>query len=304
VFLHVSGPLVPLALALLGKRFVRDKRIVAQWFWELDQLPSGWNSGVRFVHEICVNTRFVFRAVSVIARDRPVRVVPLPLPAPSRAPVPITEHRPFTALVVFNVASSFARKNPCAAIHAFRRAFGDDRSTRLLVKYCNADHWPQSLNLLRQAVADATNIELMGETLSREKLDDLFECSDLILSLHRSEGLGRVIAEGMLRGLPVIGTDWSGSTDFLTLQTGIPIGFDLVPAVDPQGTYNIAHALWAEPRIDEAVSALRLLRSDTELRKRLGDTAAGAAAHLFDPAAYAKAIATGYCWKTWCRRTP
>jgi glycosyltransferase involved in cell wall biosynthesis len=108
----------------------------------------------------------------------------------------------------------------------------------------------------------------------------------------------------MLRGLPVIGTDWSGSTDFLTLQTGIPIGFDLVPAVDPQGTYNIAHALWAEPRIDEAVSALRLLRSDTELRKRLGDTAAGAAAHLFDPAAYAKAIATGYCWKTWCRRTP
>lgn len=38
VFLHVSGPLVPLAIQRLGRRLVRNKRILAHWFWELPRM--------------------------------------------------------------------------------------------------------------------------------------------------------------------------------------------------------------------------------------------------------------------------
>ncbi|MEQ1831239.1 MAG: hypothetical protein ABL921_35155, partial [Pirellula sp.] len=44
VLLHVSGDLVPLAVACLGRRFVAQKRIVAHWFWELPALPRSWST--------------------------------------------------------------------------------------------------------------------------------------------------------------------------------------------------------------------------------------------------------------------
>jgi glycosyltransferase involved in cell wall biosynthesis len=292
LFLHVSGPLVPLVLARLGRRFVRDKHVMAHWFWELQELPEEWRYGIPFVHGICVNTQFVARAVRPTAGTRPIHLVPHPMPMLALAPAAATENRPFTVLVVFNVASSLARKNPCAAIRAFRHAFGDDdRSVKLIVKFANADHWPPAEDQLREAAGNATNVELLGGgVFGGAAMADLFENADAVLSLHRAEGLGLVMIEGMLRGLPVVATDWSGNTDFLTPETGIPIGHDLVPAEDPQGTYDQPRSLWAEPRVEEAAAALRLLRSNPIVRKQLGKAAAKAAAHRFSTARYAESI--------------
>jgi glycosyltransferase involved in cell wall biosynthesis len=295
-FLHVSGPLVPLSMAWLGSRFVRHKRFIAHWFWELSRLPDDWRFGVPFVHEICVNTRFVAEAVATIAGRRPVHVVPYPLVQVrgiARAPTGEATHnadRPFTALVVFNVASNFMRKNPCASIQAFRKAFGDDSGTRLIVKYSNAAFWPQGLVLLQRAADGACNIDLIGETLSAAGMDALYGQADVVLSLHRAEGFGLVIAEAMLRGLPVIATDWSGNTDFLTRETGLPIGYDFVPVDDPQGNYGGQNMLWANPHVDAAAAMLRILRADSALRRRLGAAAAEAAAKLFHPARYADEV--------------
>lgn len=292
LFLHTSGPLVPLVLARLGRRFVRDKHVIAHWFWELRELPEEWGYGVPFVHGICVNTQFVARAVREIAGTRPIHLVPHPMRAPTPAHAAATGIRPFTVLVVFNVASSFARKNPCAAIRAFRRAFGDeDHSVKLIVKFTNADHWPPAEGQLQEAAGNATNIELLGgDTLGSTAMADLLGRADTVLSLHRAEGLGLVMIEGMLRGLPVVATDWSGNTDFLTSETGIPIGYDLVPAEDPQGAYDHPRSLWAEPRVEEAAAALRLLRSNPRVRQQLGEAAAKAAAHRFSTACYAESI--------------
>jgi glycosyltransferase involved in cell wall biosynthesis len=161
---------------------------------------------------------------------------------------------------------------------------------RLIVKYINADHWPAAEDLMRDAIGDAINIELKGgEVFDNGAMNELFESADVVLSLHRAEGLGLVMAEGMLRGLPVIATNWSGSTDFLTSETGIPIGYTLVPAHDPQGTYSLSKSVWAEPNVGDASAALKRLRSDPVLRRRLGNAAAKAAAHHFDPARFAKA---------------
>lgn len=289
VFLHISGPLVPLAMAGLGRAFVRRKRVVAHWFWELPEVPKDWSPAIPFVHEICVNTTFVRDAIRPIACGRPLHVVPYPLlldPAPR--PVRRSD-RPFTVLVVFNIASSFARKNPCAAIAAFRQAFSNNPSVRLIVKYMNAFVWPEGVRLMEEAAREADNIELRGDVLDEDGMAALFDEADVVMSLHRAEGLGLVVAEGMLRGLAVIATDWSGSVDFLTPETGVPIGYRLMPVNDPQGKYPSA-MLWAEPNIDEAAAALQALRADPAWRQRLGAAAVAHAGEFFRPARYADRI--------------
>lgn len=291
VFLHVSGPLVPLAMTYLGRSFVQRKRIVAHWFWELPQIPRDWSAAVPLVHEICVNTTFVRDAIRPIAGGRPLHVVTYPLVFDGTPRTLPRDKGPFTVLVVFNIASSFARKNPCAAIAAFRQAFGNDPSTRLVVKYMNADAWPEGLRQMEAATEGAANIELTGEVLDRAGMDALYDRADVVLSLHRAEGLGLLIAEGMLRGLPAVATDWSGSVDFLTCETGVPVGYTLVPVNDPQGKYTGAGAHWAEADVDDAAAALRALRGDPAWRQSLGRAAAAHAAEFFRPERYVRQIA-------------
>lgn len=284
VFLHVSGPLVPLAMGYLGRAFVNRKRFVAHWFWELPDVPKDWSPAISFVHEICVNTTFVRDAIRPIARGRPLHVVSYPLTLKHRKPFPARKpEEPFTALVVFNIASSFARKNPCASIAAFRQAFGDDPSVRLIVKYMNDFVWPEAVALMEEATGGAANIELIGGVLDEAGMDALYERADVVMSLHRAEGLGLPVAEGMLRGLPVIATDWSGSADFLTPETGIPVGYKLVPVNDPQGKYTDAGMRWAEADVSAAAASLKVLRIDPGMRRRLGSAASAHAAEFFLP---------------------
>ena len=42
----------------------------------------------------------------------------------------------------------------------------------------------------------------------------LYGCCDVFLSLHRSEGFGRGMAEALQLGVDVIATDYGGNTDF------------------------------------------------------------------------------------------
>ena len=51
----------------------------------------------------------------------------------------------------------------------------------------------------------------------------LIRLSDCYVSLHRSEGFGLGMAEAMAFGKPVIGTDYSGNTEFLSERTGFPV---------------------------------------------------------------------------------
>jgi glycosyltransferase involved in cell wall biosynthesis len=121
-------------------------------------------------------------------------------------------------------------------------------------------------------------------------MDGLYERADVVMSLHRAEGLGLPVAEGMLRGLPVIATDWSGSADFLTSETGIPVDYTLVPVNDPQGKYPHADMRWAEADIPAAAAALQALRADSAWRQRLGAAAAAHAADFFHPKHYVRSV--------------
>ena len=274
--LFINAPFVPLAMWRLRRRLVRDKRVVGYWAWELPEVPNEWRHGVPLVHEVWTPTRFVADAVRPIVGAKPVHIIPYPVAIEATRPrlAARAADRPFTVLTIFNMASSFARKNPCASIEAFRMAFGGDPTARLVIKTSNLSVYPEGIRLMERARATADNIDIIAQTMSAAGIDALYDQVDVVMSLHRSEGFGLTIAEAMLRGVPVVATNWSGNVDFLNYKTGIPIPFHLISALDPQGTYNHPDVNWADADIEAAAAALRRLRDDPGLRLRLGQQAA------------------------------
>jgi glycosyltransferase involved in cell wall biosynthesis len=280
--LHVNAPSLPAALLRLPRGFLRGRRVIGYWAWELPVVPDSWRLGAPFVHEIWTPSRFSAAALEPLAPGR-VRVVPHPVaaipPAPSalgRSDFGLPE-RAVIILVSFSLASSFVRKNPLGAIAAFRAAFGDRPDRLLVLKIVHATHAPEDLAMLRRHVGDAANIRFETRLLSAADNHALTQAADIVLSLHRSEGFGLVPAEAMVMGRPVIATDFSGTTDFLDAGCGMPIPYRLVPAADPRGVFEAPGALWAEADIPAAAQALRALADDESLRAKLGHAAQAAA---------------------------
>ena len=275
LLLHVNAPLLPAALLRLPRALPRGRRVIGYWAWELPTLPPAWRGGAGFVHEIWVPSRFTAAAVETLAPGR-VRVVPPPLAAAPPRPSALDRAAfglPAGAVVTlasFNLASSFARKNPLAAIAAHRAAFGDRADRLLLLKLTNPGHFPADFARLRAAIAGTANIRLETRTLPAADSHALTAACDIVLSLHRSEGLGLVPAEAMLLGRPVVATGWSGNMEYMDADCAALVGFSLVPARDPRGVFEAPGAVWAEPSVAEAAAHLARLADDPGLRENLG----------------------------------
>jgi len=227
------------------------------------------------VHEVWVPSRFTAAALDPLLPGR-VRVVHPPMATLPMTPSPLDRAAfglPAEAVVVlvsFNLASSFVRKNPLAAVAAFRQAFGDRRDRLLLLKVLNPDHFPQDFALLTQAVAGWPNIRIETRVMPPADRLALTRAADIVLSLHRSEGLGLVCAEAMLLGRPVVATGWSGNLEFMDESSAALVPVRLVPAKDPRGVLAVDGAVWAEPDIKVAAAQLRWLADDETGRWALG----------------------------------
>ena len=272
----VNGPLLPVGLARLKPRnMLRGRRTIGLWAWELSRVPAEWAIGARFVHEIWAPSRFSAEAFEPIAPGR-VRVVPHPLVtqlpfavAGNRASFGLPADR-FIVLSAFNLASSCTRKNPFGTIAAFKAAFGVNRDALLVLKLTGVTHYQDDLAAIRAAVGDAPNIRVMTETVSEPELRGLIAASDVVLSLHRSEGFGLIPATAALLGVPVVATGYSGNLDFMDASSSGLVRYRLVPARDERGVYAVPGAEWAEPDIEDAAAWLKRLFNDAALRAELG----------------------------------
>lgn len=276
LLLTVNAPSLPLMLARAPRDALRGRCVIGAWAWELPVVPAEWRVGARYVHEIWACSAFTAAALEPLMPGR-VRVVPYPLAAvwrpdgagAARADYGLPE-RAVVTTVIFGLGSSFTRKNPLAAIAAFRAAFGDRPDQILVVKFAGAAAFPAEAAQIA-AAGGAPNIKVFAESWPVARLDGLLAVSDIVLSLHRAEGLGLVPAQAMLRGIPVVATGWSGNLQFMDAGSAALVGYRLVPVEDPSGVYGkIPNAVWAEPDVAEAAAALRRLGDDPAARAALG----------------------------------
>ncbi len=293
LIVHHNGPYLPHALWALGRARVRGRRIIGYWAWELPRLPDGWQASLRYLHEIWVPSTFTRDAVAA-ATDKPVHVVPHPLP--SIAATPNMRGKlglPSDALVVLNVfhlGSAFSRKNPLAAVAAFRKAFGDASDRVLAIKLID-NGAGGARRELDAAIAGAGNIRLIEGMLPEADMAGLMSAADIVISLHRSEGFGLVPAQAMALGKPVIATAWSGNLDFMNKNNSALVSYSLIPVYDPDGTFDAGNQKWADANVDEAADWLRRLAGDAGLRARMGAVAARDVAAQLSPKHFATMVA-------------
>ena len=270
--------LVQLA-AMVGARPFEGRFCVGDWAWELTEAPKGWRGGFRYVDEVWACSRFVADAVESRApAGFPVRVLPYPLP--TTAPALSGGEGPVQVLSAFDAGSGFARKNPVAAVRAFRQANGSGRA-RLVVKAGGETTAPEAFADLRQEIGDAGDVTLITGRLSDEAMADLVARSDIILSLHRSEGFGLLMAHAMAGAKAVVATGWSGNLQFMSDVDSRLVAYDLIPVDDPQGFYR--GGLWAEPDVEDAARQLERLIEDPRARADVGRRAAEGIARKLDP---------------------
>jgi glycosyltransferase involved in cell wall biosynthesis len=245
--------------ATLGEEFVALRYNILRPFWELAKLPDHWAYALSGIREIWAPTRFVADAFAATA-SCPIEIIPVPVlvkcdTSLRRASFGLPEER-FLFLFLFDFASFITRKNPEGVVAAFKRAFPNgSENVGLVIKSHGAGAFADRRAWLAEQAADS-RIFVIDRTLRRNQIDTLMSLADCFVSLHRSEGFGLGMAEAMALGKPVIGTDYSGNTDFLTEKTGFPVSYRLV-AVAPGAYPGHEDQVWAEPDVEHAAWLMR-----------------------------------------------
>lgn len=293
LIVHLNPPELLYGLSVLGHKAVRHKRIIGYWVWELQNIPKNWIAAFQYVDEVWVPTQFVASAVSAYS-SVPVRVVPYPVrrgisSAMTRKDFGLPEDA-VICLSMCDARSGLVRKNPLGAIKTFQLAFGSDPRFLLVVKISEEGAAPALMAELERAVEGASNIRFLHQKLQREDTSALMGCADIIISLHRSEGFGLVLAEAMLQGKPVVATGWSGNVDFMNAGNSVLIDYQLVPVRDKQGIYLDGDQFWAEPALDQAADWLHKLAMSKEMRNQLGLAAVRDAEKFFSLESFKEAV--------------
>lgn len=275
--IHVNAPMLPSVLLRMPRSLRNGRKVIGYWAWELPIIPKTWTYARRHVHEIWVPSRFTADALAPL--KIPVRVVEHPVGLAGQKPSQKDRaafNLPDDALIVlvsFNLASSMVRKNPIDTIRAFREAFGIRPDRILLLKIGHTENYPGDMAAIQAAIGGAPNIRLDTAHYSSEDTLALMACADIILSLHKSEGFGLVVAEAMALGRCVVATDWSATAEFMDTSCGLPVAYSLSPARDPRGVLDMPQTSWANPDVQSAAQALREAADNPALRKRLGNAA-------------------------------
>jgi glycosyltransferase involved in cell wall biosynthesis len=229
-------------------------------YWELSRVPPEWLTLARRFDEVWAPSSFVAGAFRDVL-GRPVRLVRQPMHLPAAAPPPRTGREKLRLFTYLDFDSYGARKNPAAAIAAFQAAFApEQRDVELVVKVRGSNDGGLRRRLLRAAAADP-RIQVIDRTIDRLRMNELMASCDAFVSLHRSEGFGFGAAEALAAGKAVVATDYGGTTDFITPETGYPVDYVLEP-VRPGEYVHSEGQTWATAQQEAAVAALRAIHDD------------------------------------------
>ena len=266
---------------------------IGYWAWELSEFPREWAKSFGYLDEIWTPSRFTRDAVAS-SSPIPVKVVP-------HATDPLTSYDgfadrskfglhpdSFVFLFYFDFESYLERKNPLGLIQAFKKAFGSREDVLLLIKSVHGTAHPDAMALLQKA-ATGSNVRFFDTILSRSDKHELMMAADCYVSLHRSEGFGLTMAEAMMCGKPVIATAYSGNVDFMSDENSYLVPYRQVTIQRSSGPYKAGYH-WADPDLNYAADAMRLVESNREAAAEVGAIARSTISKLLHPSTIAVSV--------------
>lgn len=187
--------------------------------WELEYVPKNQKLALEVLDAIWVPTDYLLNVYQNVT-DTPVIYVGkhVTLPSPTKKYKP---KKDFSFYMSFDFHSNIERKNPVAAIKAFKLAFSNNENVKFILKTTDIlrDHpgnrKGQWENILNEINGDK-RFKIISGRLPFQELVNQINSMDCIVSSHRSEGFGYLLAHAFILTKPVIVTDYSGTSDFCT----------------------------------------------------------------------------------------
>ena len=257
----LPAPNIAANAAKFDGAFFKDRINIASTPWELSKWPKSLYWMFDFFDEFWIHSDFVWYSIPEKYHHKlrkihlPVEVAPTAFSTRSDFDIP---EEKFVFFSSFDFSSYSERKNPYAAIKAFNIAFpcgeGHDEQ-HLLIKTHNGHLHQEKLQQLNEYIENNSRISTVDASLSKAGLHDLYRCCDCHVSLHRSEGFGRNIAESMLLNLPNIVTSYSGNLDFCRPDNSYLVDHALI-ALSPNDYIFGTGQQWAEPSVEHAAQLM------------------------------------------------
>ena len=269
---------MPSAWEHYGARWFGGRYNIGCFAWELSHYPEPWKASLQHLQELWAPTEFIRQAL-LPATTLPVVHMPFVIepgpPGPhTRADFGLPVDR-FLFLFFFDFRSFVSRKNPQAVLEAFFQAFpaGDDAPVHLVIKVNGQrDKSDEYAAFRRDPRMQDARISVIDTALDDKGIKSLVALCDAFVSLHRSEGFGRGLAEAMYYGKPVIGTAYSGNLDFMTPDNSCLVDYHLIDLQD--GDYPFWQGQqWADADVAQAARYMQRLVTEPGYAEDIGGKA-------------------------------
>ena len=246
---------------------------IGRTLFETDRIAPDWVSACNRMDEVWVPSQFNVEsfAASGVERSK-LFVVPSAVDSKFFDPA---RHQPYPLLnpAKFNFLSLFegsSREGWDVLLTAYLREFSSADDVCLWLR-TNPIAQPDGdpTEIIRQRISEFTaslrlgdkalpRIELIFEQIPTSQLPSLYLACDCYVAPSRGEGWGRPQHEAMLMERPVIATNWSANTEFMSEETSYLLDYELVEArgLEPDLWRYKGHK-WANPSESHLRSLMR-----------------------------------------------
>lgn len=278
---------------------------IGRTMFETDRLPHDWVTRCNQMDEVWVPSKFNLEtfAQSGVERDKlhviPGAVDPAQFDTAHHAPLPLANRAACNFLSVFEWS---LRKGWDVLLAAYLREFSaaDDVCLYLRTYLMNQPD-ADSARVVQQLIREFTStlnlgdkplprIEVISQQIPSADLPGLYRAVDCLVAPSRGEGWGRPHHEAMLMELPVIATNWSGNTEFMTAENSLPLKFELVDVEAGQDLRHYHGHRWAEPSETHLRDLMRWVQRHPAEAREVGRRARVSVSERFSPVAVAQKI--------------
>jgi len=232
---------------------------------EVDGIPADWVLQANALDEIWVPSTFNRETFLNSGLKVPIHVMPLGV-NPDYFNPKIRAFRLSQRYTFLSVFEWGERKAAEALFRAYHHAFSRQDDVLLLLKVINTD---PGVDVQQQIAAMGLPengppvVILYNQDLPVHQMGSLYRSADCFVLPTRGEGWGMPILEAMACGLPVIATNWSAHTDFMTEDVAYPLRVErLIPAKAKCPYYKGFR--WAQPDEDHLAHLMRHVYENRE----------------------------------------
>ena len=246
---------------------------IGRTMFETDRLPLDWVRRCNLMDEIWVPTEFNRKTfIESGVESRKVVVIPGAVDEshfdPQKHEIAVLPNR-----AAFNFLSVFEwiwRKGWDVLLKAYFNEFGpeDDVCLYLRTYEINCPDGEAKAVLTTRVLECARDLglspdrlprfEILADQVAYQELPSLYRAAQCLVAPSRGEGWGRPHHEAMMMGVPVIGTNWSGNTEFMSEENSYLLDYQVTPVKGVESAFGIydGHE-WAEPSMEHLQQLMR-----------------------------------------------